>query len=343
MSFIGYTPCQILSAYGFDKISIPNQQLHGYGTKIVIVIPYSYSNLQSDLENFCKIYNIPTPKLNIIKVKPNTVENNDWILESCIDTQWITAIAPGANISVVQAFSADINDLIDAVTLAESLNPDIISMSWGFPEFNGIQKNTIFNKKNIIYVAASGDNNIVEYPSSSPNVVAVSATNLYVNKDCTYNSEYTWQFSGSGFSKYFQISSYQLDNIPNIQSSFRSISDLCIQGGNDTGCVIYCSFQNGLTTGAGTSLSTPIIAGTFALITQLRNLKNKSKLGSATSNNKNCVQNIIYSTLKQPSIYNQIFNSVYDNTTNQKIDGYNTTCGLGSPNVPNFVKYLVDN
>ena len=341
-SFIGYTPCQILSGYSLNQIKFPNNQMPGHGVNIVIIIPYSNPNLQNDLNQFCLTYNIIPPILNIVSVKPNTPSNSEWITESCIDTQWISAIAPGATITVVQAFSSDVSDLFDAINLAENLNPDIISMSWGFEEFNGIQNKQYFNKNNIIYLAASGDSNNIQYPSSNPNVISVSATNLYLNSNCSYNTEIAWQDSGCGFSSYFLIPNYQSNNIPNITSQFRSSSDLSIQGGNQTGCVIYDSTASGLTTGAGTSVSTPIMAGIFGLVVQLRNNKNKQKLGSAVSNGKYCVQNILYSTLKNINIYNNIFNDITQGSSGiyQTTVGYDNPTGLGTPKGLEFVEFL---
>ncbi len=342
-SFIGYTPCQIISGYSLDKIKFPNNQAPGYGVNIVIIIPYSNPNLQNDLNQFCLTYNIIPPVLNIVTVKPNTPSNSDWITESCIDTQWISAIAPGATITVVEAFSSGISDLFDAINYAENLNPDIISMSWGFQEFNGIQNTQYFNKKNIIYLAASGDANNIQYPSSNPNVIAVSATNLYLNNNnCSYNTEIAWQDSGCGFSNYYPIPEYQSKNVPNITSKYRSVSDLSIQGGNQTGCVIYDSTASGLTTGSGTSMSTPIMAGIFALAVQFRNNNNKPKLGSAVSNGKYCVQSILYSTLTNTHEYNNIFNDITKGSSgnfNTTI-GYDNPTGLGTPKGLEFVNFL---
>jgi subtilase family serine protease len=347
-TFTGYTPCQIQSAYNLNQIKFPNNQLPGTGVNIIIIIPYSNPNLQNDLNIFCKQFSIIPPKLNIIQVKPNTTSNSDWISESCIDTQWISAIAPGANITVLEAFSASNTDLIDALNYAVKLNPDVVSMSWGFPEYQGIQNLNVFKNKNTIYVAASGDSNNIQFPASSPNVIAVSATNVYLNNsNCSYNTEIAWSNSGCGFSSYFHIPSYQSANIPNIKSQYRSISDISIEGGNQTGCVIYNSTSvsntnNGFGTGSGTSLSTPIMAGIFALVVQLRNNTNKPKLSSALSNGSLCVQNILYSTLKNLSTYNNIFNDITQGSSGQYKTsvGYDNPTGLGTPKGFNFVNYL---
>lgn len=346
--FIGYIPCQILSAYGLNQIKFPPNQVAGFGVNIVIILPYTNPQIQNDLNQFCTKYDIIPPTLNIVSVQPNTPSNPDWITEFCIDTQWISAIAPGANITVVQAFSASNTDLFAAIKQAETLNPDIISMSWGFPEYQGIQNQNVLKKNNIIYIGASGDSNNIQYPASSPNVIAVSATNLYLNNtNCSYNTEIAWSNSGCGFSSYFPIPLYQSANIPNITSRYRSISDISIEGGNQTGCVIYNSASStatGFTTGSGTSVSTPILAGIFALATQLRNNQNKPKLGSAVSNGNYCIQNILYSTLKNSSIYNNIFNDITQGSSGQynTIIGYDNPTGLGTPKGFNFVNYLVN-
>lgn len=343
-SFIGYTPCQIINGYNLNNIKFPENQIPGTGVNIVIILAYSNPKMQNDLDIFCKKYGILAPKLNILKIKKNTTSNSGWNVESCIDTQWISAIAPGANITVIEAPSDDKNDLIDAVKYAENLNPDIISMSWGFPEYEGILKNNIFKKKNIIYIAASGDSNNIQYPASSPDVIAVSATNLYLNKNCSYNTEVAWTDSGCGYSSYFPIPPYQ-SNIQNINSKFRSISDISIEGGSETGCVIYNSSDgaSGFSGESGTSVSTPIMAGIMAVVIQLRNCQNKPKLGSSVSNGKYCVQQILYSTLQNFPIYNNIFHDITQGSSGnyQTLSGYDNPTGLGTPKGFNFINYLV--
>ena len=61
-----------------------------------------------------------------------------WALEESLDVEWAHAIAPAANILVVEAGSQTLKGLITAVNVARN-TPGVVavSMSWGFNEFPG--------------------------------------------------------------------------------------------------------------------------------------------------------------------------------------------------------------
>ena len=54
----------------------------------------------------------------------------------------------------------------------------------------------------ITFIAASGDNGTVEYPSASPNVLSVGGTTLNLSSSGSYGSETAWFDSGGGYSQY---------------------------------------------------------------------------------------------------------------------------------------------
>ena len=68
--FIGYIPCQILSAYGLNQIKFPPNQVAGFGVNIVIILPYTNPQIQNDLNQFCTKYDIIPPTVNK-KINPN--------------------------------------------------------------------------------------------------------------------------------------------------------------------------------------------------------------------------------------------------------------------------------
>jgi subtilase family serine protease len=343
---------QIYNLYGFNKL--PYKALvNGPNLNIVIVISYSYPNIQNDLDMFCSINNIPSCKLNIVKMDPNIVSSDSWSTEICLDTQWIHAICPYANITIVEAVSNSLEDLVNAVQKANSLNPKphIINMSWGASEFKGCNSINIFDPK-ILYVASSGDSNDVCWPSSNPNILSVSATTLNTNSSGTeFVSESTWSSSGCGPSQYFKIPVYQKNNIKSVKNvennnNYRMVSDICMDGNPNSGVFIYCKgkyFGVG-----GTSLSAPLVAGIMGIIDYQRLLQNKSVFNSSSDpNNALSIQNILYNIYGQNinNIYNLLF---YDVTSGKTGDysaklGYDYPTGLGSPFVPNFVPYLIKN
>lgn len=338
---------QINNLYGFNQLpykEVPN----GPNVHIAIIIAYSYPNLQNDLDQFCEINNIPSCKLNIVKVNPNTRSSDAWVTEICLDTQWVHAICPYANITVVEANSASVDDLIDAIQKANSLNPkpNIINMSWGIDEFSGCDSIDIFDiDPEILYIASSGDDNYVSWPSSNPNICTVSATTLITNSEGTeFIGQTTWSSSGCGPSAYFEIPDYQKKNIKTINSNYRLVSDICIDGNPDTGVYIYS--QGSYFGVGGTSVSAPLIAGTMGIVFYQRLLKNLP-LYSSNQNDKFGIQNIMYGIYGNnvDNIYNKLFYDVTQGITGDYSAslGYDYPTGLGTPYVPNFVPYLINN
>ena len=70
-------------------------------------------------------------------------------------------------------------------------------MSWGFNEMPSEASydsyfTTPAGHSGITFIAASGDNGSVEYPSASPNVLSVGGTTLSLGSSGTYGSETAW-------------------------------------------------------------------------------------------------------------------------------------------------------
>ena len=337
---VGYNVNEIRSIYGYDKLPYIISS-NGPEVNICIIIGYSYPNLQSDLDTFCKLNNIESTTLNIVKVNPNVPSSTSWALEICLDTQWVHAICPYAKITVVEAASDATNDMIDAIKLANSLKPQVINMSWGGGEFQGCESIDIFND-DILYVASTGDHNNVEWPSTNPGILAVSATTLLANSSSSgFVSESAWSSSGCGYSQYFPEPTYQSNNVLDISTNFRMTSDLSIVGNPDTGCYVYSQGQYEII--GGTSLSAPIISGTMAIIAYQRLLNNKT-LYNSNPNSPNGIQNILYNIYgSDKNMYNYLFYDVTQGTSGNysTMKGYDLPCGLGSPKIETFVPYLV--
>src|SRR6185437_11109773 len=58
---VGYSPSQILGAYGFNQLSFGNTPANGAGQTIAIVDAYNDPFLKSDLYKFDTKYGIPAP------------------------------------------------------------------------------------------------------------------------------------------------------------------------------------------------------------------------------------------------------------------------------------------
>src|ERR1035441_4374026 len=206
-----YSPKQIRHAYGVDGLLVT-----GSGQKIGIVDAYGDSSIQTDLNNFCNYYGISTTTIQILypQGKPTT-GNSGWALETALDVEWAHAIAPAATIILSVAKSASFSDLLGAVDAAVNAGATVISMSWGGQEFSGVNMyDSHFQAPGVTYVASSGDSGElaapeVEWPASSPFVVSVGGTSLYLDASGNRTDETAWSGSGGGLSSFYPRPAYQ--------------------------------------------------------------------------------------------------------------------------------------
>jgi subtilase family serine protease len=342
-TYISYTPNQLLTAYGVSSIIPSDGTLRGNGITIAIIIAYHYPNLQTDLNTYLSRYSLPPVTLNIINL--DVISNNDWALEECLDVQMIASIAPGANIIVIEAVSSSLPDLQTAINTAITNKAKVISMSWGSQEFS-IQNSydTIFsNNPDIIFCASSGDTaDIVNYPSTSPNVISVGGSSLSLTTSNTRSTESVWSAAGAGFSKYSSKPKYQ-SNV-NSTSNKRSTPDIALTADPNFGVIIYSSINGGYMSVGGTSCACPMFAGMMAITNQLRVIVKKSVLSSVSTSSL-CIQNYLYKTIYPNST--SYASNMYDITVGTDGTlipgkGYDVCSGLGSVNANLLCSTLIN-
>jgi subtilase family serine protease len=206
-----YSPAQVRHAYGVDLVLAAGAS--GSGQKIGIVDAYGDPAIQTDLNNFCSYYGIPSTTVQILG-QP-TSGNSGWALETALDVEWAHAIAPNATIILSVAKSASTSDLLAAVDAAVAKGATVISMSWGAQESSAVTAyDTHFQTPGVTYVASSGDSSEltgdqVEWPASSPYVVGVGGTSLYLDASGNRTSETAWSGSGGGLSSVYGQPTYQ--------------------------------------------------------------------------------------------------------------------------------------
>jgi len=119
-----FTPGQIRHAYGFDQLSFANGrvQADGSGQTIAIVEAFHDPKITSDLHYFDRIFGLPDPpRFTHVNERGGTVfssVNPVWALETAMDVEWAHAIAPRANLLLVEADSDSLSDLLAAVNFA---------------------------------------------------------------------------------------------------------------------------------------------------------------------------------------------------------------------------------
>ena len=250
---------------------------------VAIVDAYHYPTVENDLTVYSNQFGIPTCTkangcLSVVNQNggttlPTTV-NAGWALETAMDVQVAHAICQTCKIVLIEASSANFSDLGTAVNTAAAMSVTAISNSYGAAEFSGeTTYDSYYNHSGIAVTVSSGDNGYGnEYPASSKNVVAVGGTTLQLLSDNTYSSESVWNGSGSGCSAFENALSFQT-SLSNWSltgcSTKRAVADVSADADPNSGAGVYTTTAYNGQTGwfqvGGTSLSSPLIAGVYAL------------------------------------------------------------------------------
>ncbi len=297
----GLMPAQLTAAYGLNAITFSGTTVKeaGSGVTIALIEAYNDPTIASDLKVFDQTEGLTAPPNLTVESQSGTAvsatapTNSGWTEEESLDVEWAHAIAPGANILVVEANSQSIQDLMAAVNTARN-TPGVVavSMSWGFPETpNETSYDSNFTTPaghiggdglpgGVTFIASSGDNGSLagaSYPAASPNVLSVGGTTLLLSSSGAYQSESAWIDSGGGYSKYEPEPSYQAK----VQSTgYKATPDVAFDGDPNTGVQVYA--QGSWMTIGGTSLGSPSWAGIIAIADQGRALAGLGSLDGPT-------------------------------------------------------------
>jgi subtilase family serine protease len=338
-----YTPWEIRQAYGINQAVLPNgQPATGYGETIAIIVAGDDPNIEHDLAVFDQTFGLPAPPWFAKVMQSNTPASTTWGQETALDVEWAHAIAPQANILLVEAASDSYNNLIAGAAWAASVPTVVaVSMSWAGPEFAG---ETAFDAYlttpafhlggwgaygGVTFVAASGDNGAwsgPQYPAVSPYVLSVGGTSLFANGDSSYNTELAWSGSQGGYSTQEPEPTYQWGS----QGSWwRTSPDVAYDGDPNTGLLVYNSYQapagsSGWWISGGTSAGAPQWAAILALADEARNSVGLGSLGNA--------QAALYSL---PA--GDFHDIIYGNNGFPAMMGYDLVTGLGTPLVDRIV------
>ena len=337
------TPSQVQTAYGFNKITFGSVKGDGTGQTIAIVDSYDDPNIQADLNAFCTQYGLPSTTVTRVGQTGGAVPGVDttggWELEIALDVEWAHAMAPGANILLVEASSPSSTNLLAAVDYGAA-HASVVSMSWGGGEFSTEASATNekhFMRAGVTFVASSGDAGApASWPAVSPNVVAVGGTALTVSATGGYTSETGWSGSGGGPSLYESKPAYQ-SGVVTQTSTARANPDVAYDASPSTGFAVYDTYPyNGSNLGwltvGGTSAGAPQWAALVAIANQGRSLSAQAALNSASS------QEVLSTLYKNASTaFHDITTGSSTGTPNYGAGaGYDYVTGIGSP-VANLV------
>jgi subtilase family serine protease len=272
----GYGPADLRSAYALPSSG-------GSGQTVAIVDAFGDTTAEADMNTYRSNYGLPActtangcfKKVNQSGVQGSYPTNNaGWALETQLDLEMVSATCPGCKILLVEATSNINANLYAAEDTAARLGATEISNSYGGAEANSeTTDDTHFNHPGTAITVSSGDSGFgVEYPAASRYVTAVGGTTLSHASNTRGWAETAWSGSGSGCSAYEAKPAWQTDS----GCARRTVADVSAVADPNTGVAVYdsnCNFLDQLLGNCfsgwgvvgGTSASSPIVAGVYAL------------------------------------------------------------------------------
>jgi subtilase family serine protease len=252
----------------------------GAGQTIGIVDAFSTPHLASDLGVYRKEYGLPpcTTASGCLRIvnqegKPSPLPQPDplgWGVEETADVSMVSAACPLCKIVVVEAKNSTLGDLAAGVNTAVRLGANVISNSYGARE-NGLTQTYAkdYSQPGHVIVASSGDYGFTAaaFPANLATVTAAAGTRLARATNARGWTDTVWNnnfgASGSGCSAYVAKPAWQHD--PDCPG--RTVGDVAAVA---TNIPLYDSsvakkFGGPWLTVAGTSLSSPLIAGVYGL------------------------------------------------------------------------------
>ena len=332
---------------------------------IAIVDAYDDPNAQDDLNAFSLQFGLPQfngagPTFSKIGQTGTSalpgmapIWDSSWELEESLDVEWAHAIAPQANIVLVEANNGtSFADIAQAVSTAANY-PGVVavSMSFSWGEFSGeTTYDTYFTTPSghagVTFLAASGDsgamgqgyqatNPLDGYPAFSRNVVAVGGTSLHITGR-SYSGETGWAGSGGGVSQLESPQPTYQSGVVTQSTTRRTGPDVSMDADPWTGVAIYDSYDyptDPWINVAGTSLAAPMWAGLIAIVAQGRALA----AGQADS--------LDGATQTLPGLYSLPSADFHDITSGNNGYaagiGYDLVTGLGSPIADKLIPDMV--
>jgi kumamolisin len=341
-----YTPPQVANTYQFPASASGAGQAIG-------IIELGGGYRQADLTAYFKSLGVAAPTVTAVSVDggknaPSNANSADG--EVMLDIEVAASVAPGAKVAVYFAPNTD-QGFIDAITTAvhDTTNkPSVISISWGGQESTWTSQSlTALDAAcqsaaalGITITAAAGDDgstdggtgNNVDFPASSPHVLACGGTKLDAS-GTTIVSEIVWNelanqegATGGGVSNVFALPPWQTSShvpSPSGSTGGRGVPDVAGDADPTTGYTIRVDGETIVI--GGTSAVAPLWAGLVAIANQ--------QLGTQVG----FIQPAIYAD-KATSAFNDILNG--NNGAFEAGPGWDACTGLGSPIASKLIPLL---
>ena len=315
-----YSPIQYQRAY--DLAPLYAHGITGKGRTIAIVDSFGSPTIANDLHVFDQNYGLPDPpSLQIIQpagaVPPFDPTNPDmtgWAGETTLDVEYAHAIAPGANILLVETPVAETEGVTGFPEIVAAENyvidhnlADVITQSFGatentFPTTQSLLdlRSAYVNasKHHVTVLASSGDTGATNYtlcgcslypfavnswPSSDPLVTSIGGTQLNLDADGNkLTPDVVWNddfgAAGGGLSQVFSRPTFQ-NNVRSVVGGSRGTPDISMSAAVEGAAIFYYSYDParvGWHLVGGTSEASPLFSGIVALTAQYEH----SRLGN---------------------------------------------------------------
>jgi kumamolisin len=343
----GYTPNQILQAYGADGLPVT-----GKGQIIGIVIDTAPD--PDDMAKFWQLAGVPIApgqRIEVVNVNGGALPPPSG--EETLDAQWSSGVAPGATIRIYATGSlrfTDIDKALDRILVDAATEPGLrqVSMSLGLGESYMAQGEVKTEHAKFVRLAAAGVNVFVstgdagsnpdstghssggplqvEYESSDPCVIGVGGTTLQLDAHGNVVRETGWSSGGGGKSRFFPRPSWQSVN-GITHSKSRLVPDVSLTADPNYGGMVV--LNGSAMAYGGTSWSAPAWAGFCALINEARLTAGKPALPFLNP--------LLYKLQGAPCFRDITSGS---NGAYEAVKGYDMVTGLGVPDVKALIANL---
>ncbi len=266
----GYQPSDLQTAYSFNALY--KAGLDGSKQTVVIVDAWGSPTIQTDAATYAGFYGLAAINLSVYPLGTACVPTDaaslancqGWATETSLDVESAHAVAPGANIALVEAASDEDDDLNAAVLYAVDHHlGNVISNSYGGPESQeGLPSNDPFDATLMLAAAegisvnfSSGDYGDwspmegytdVSYPASSPYATAIGGTSLFLNKNKTLGFQTGWGNNFTEISYPTDAKGYSDPLVPPDGSPEDGLGFAFGAGGGASGVFSKPAFQRGL-------------------------------------------------------------------------------------------------
>jgi hypothetical protein len=285
----GFGPTDLRDAYNITSTGSSQYT-------IAIVDAFGYPNAEADLAKYRSQYGLPScttsngcfKKVGQTGGNPPSRVDVGWQQETALDLDMASAMCPSCHILLVESTNDYLNNLAAAANYAAA-HANAVSNSYGGSEGGTTSYESAYNHSDVAITVSSGDYGYgVQFPASSPHVIAVGGTSL--RKSSGAWTETAWSGAGSGCSSVygilqnsggFKVQDSAVTGCPN-----RAIADVSAIADPNTGVAVYgptSRTRSGWMIFGGTSVAAPLIAGIYGATNDTSGYMSAKLYGSSSS------------------------------------------------------------